>query len=260
MTNDAQRAVERSVTLNASPDVVWKALTDARELTRWFPLDADVQPGPGGMIHMRWGEAYDDTSRIQVWEPGRHLRIGFPTEGPAPVVTDYYLEAQGGSTVLRVVTSGFGEGDDWEQFYDGVSAGWDFELRSLKHYLERHRGEDRQVAWVTAPYPDGDRAAAWAAVTGADGFFGAAGLGALREGGSLAARTRDGTELTGEVLIYRPPRILVARIENWNDALFRLELEGHKGVWLWFATWGVTPEKIGAVEERWRKELPVVVG
>lgn len=260
MTQDTSRAVERTVTLDAPVDAVWKALTDAQELTRWFPLEAEVRPGVGGAIRMRWGTAYDDASRIEVWEPGRHLRIAFPTEGPAPVATDYYLRAEGGATVLRVVTSGFGEGGDWEQFYEGVSAGWDFELRSLAHYLERHRGEERHVAWVTAPYPDGDRDAAWDAVTGAGGFFGPRGLGDLREGGSLAVRTVDGTELTGEVLIFRPGKILVARIENWNDALFRLELEGHLGVWIWFATWGGSPEKIQAVEERWREELPAAVG
>ena len=31
------RSIEIEVPINASPEAVWKALTDPRELTRWFP-------------------------------------------------------------------------------------------------------------------------------------------------------------------------------------------------------------------------------
>lgn len=33
---------------------VWRALTEAEELTRWFPLQARVTPGEGGEIWMSW--------------------------------------------------------------------------------------------------------------------------------------------------------------------------------------------------------------
>ncbi len=48
------RAVEREIEIDAPVGAVWKALTDAEELTRWFPLNAGVTPGVGGSVWMSW--------------------------------------------------------------------------------------------------------------------------------------------------------------------------------------------------------------
>ena len=45
-----ERKLEREVMLEAPVDKVWKALTDAQELKKWFPLEARVTPGAGGEI------------------------------------------------------------------------------------------------------------------------------------------------------------------------------------------------------------------
>jgi uncharacterized protein YndB with AHSA1/START domain len=45
-----ERRVEREIEINAVVEDVWKALTDANELARWFPLEARVTPGVGGKI------------------------------------------------------------------------------------------------------------------------------------------------------------------------------------------------------------------
>ena len=45
-----QRLFEMSIDIEATPEHVWKALTDAAELTRWFPLQARVTPGTGGSM------------------------------------------------------------------------------------------------------------------------------------------------------------------------------------------------------------------
>ena len=41
------RKIERAITIEVPVDAVWKALTDAAELTRWFPLRVSVSPGAG---------------------------------------------------------------------------------------------------------------------------------------------------------------------------------------------------------------------
>jgi uncharacterized protein YndB with AHSA1/START domain len=145
---DHTRVVEQTIEVKAPTDVVWAALTEATQLTRWFPLDATVTPGEGGTIWMSWGEMYEADSGIEVWKPNEHLRARFPVVGGRALATDFYLQGKGGRTVLRVVTSGFGAGADWDNDYDGVRFGWAFELQGLRHYLERHRGEDRIVARV----------------------------------------------------------------------------------------------------------------
>lgn len=251
------RSVERTIEIQAPVDAVWKALTDAAELTRWFPLEASVTPGVGGTIRLRWDDVYDSEGRIELWEPGRRLRAQFPHTGSAWLVTDYHLEGRGGSTVLRVVTSGFGEGADWDVQYDGVGSGWDFELRQLRHYLERHAGRDRRVALArgrtTQPIVE-----VWRRLTGPDGWFGPEGLEDLRPGAPYRARTVTGHDLAGVVETWRPPRQFSGSVDAWNHAFFRVELEGADGaadVWLWLATWDVPADEVRAVEGAWQEAL-----
>jgi len=157
----AARRFEVSLDIDAPADAVWSALTQASELTRWFPLEASVTPGEGGSMHWAWGDRWSWGSRITAWEPNRHLRLvetrqGFDADGKQlqrpdanrDLVMDITLETHGGSTRVRLVHSGFGHGADWDDELDGISSGWQYELRSLKHYLEGHRGRDRVAAWV----------------------------------------------------------------------------------------------------------------
>jgi uncharacterized protein YndB with AHSA1/START domain len=144
------RSAEGQMAIDASAERVWRALTDARELERWFPLDARVEPGEGGTIFMSWRNEFAADMRILVWDPPRHLRTAWPfhaDDQPAQV-TDYTIESHGGRTVVRAVTSGFPLDSSWDGWVEGTRRGWAFELRSLKHYLERHEGEPRHVAYL----------------------------------------------------------------------------------------------------------------
>ncbi len=165
------RAVEREIEIEAPVAAVWKAITDAEELTRWFPLDAGVTPGVGGSIWMTWTEGKGQAVPIEIWEPERHLRTGAPAGAAPQIATDFYLEGRGGGTVLRVVSSGFGVEDEWDELYAAWARGWDFELRGLRHYMERHLGERRLVAVANTPYTCSDDEA-WARVVQAEGWFG----------------------------------------------------------------------------------------
>jgi uncharacterized protein YndB with AHSA1/START domain len=49
-----------SIDINATPENVWRALTGAGELMRWFPLQARVTPGTGGQTGVRvWLTTHD---------------------------------------------------------------------------------------------------------------------------------------------------------------------------------------------------------
>ena len=239
MSPDAGRRIERAIVIDAPIDAVWKALTDATELTRWFPLHASVTPGAGGVIRLRWDEDYDADSAIEIWEPDRHLRIGFPHHPPVLLATDYHLENARGRTILRVVTSGFGKGADWDDWYAGVGAGWDFELRGLKHYLEHHRGKDRQVARarrsLTIP-----REAAWERLTGPGGWL-------------------EGTGLTGTTLLRTPPTQLVTTVDQLDNAILRIELEFGNRVIAWLSAWGASAAAIETINAEWQRTLPAAL-
>lgn len=104
-----------------------------------------------------------------------------------------------------MVSSGFGQGDAWDEMFEGVRCGWAFELRSLRHYLERHRGTNRQTVWVRKDFT-GSHAAGWAHLTGPGGWFGPAGLPALVPGERYATRTAAGDLLEGRAKLWEPPR------------------------------------------------------
>ena len=155
------RKIEASIDIAAPADRVWRALTEARELTRWFPLEARVVPGVGGSMYWGWGDGWSGESRITAWEPDRRLtlvetRQGFDADGrplttpgnARELVVEITLESRAGTTTVRLVHSGFGTGADWDDELEGTSNGWQCELRNLRLYVERHFGRDRHLAWA----------------------------------------------------------------------------------------------------------------
>lgn len=252
-TAGAARTVERQIEIAAPPDAVWKALTDADELIRWFPLEARITPGQNGTVWMRWDESETVDDRIDVWEPERRLRLVGKDGSWASIATDYYLQGKSGGTVLRVVSSGFGDDATDDEAVQGFGCGWDFELRGLRHYLERHRGLRRIVAWARARCSAGYEHA-WARLTGPEGFFGAAGLPEGESGRPYALTTVTGDRLDGAVMLAQAPYQFAATVEGWNGALFRAHLYGGTAM-LWLSTYGVASDRVRQLERSWQAAL-----
>jgi uncharacterized protein YndB with AHSA1/START domain len=250
-----QRSVMREIEIDVPVDIVWKALTDAEELVRWFPVEARVNPELGGSIWMRWDDTEFDAGKITVWEPGQHLRTEDLGGTWAGVATDYFLRPtpSGRGTILRVVSSGFGEGEAWNEALDAFGSGWDFELRGLRHYLTRHRGERRVALRARVPYQT-SHADAWNRVVGPSGWLGVDPSVSLEPGERLAARTRTGHALRGLIHHVKAPRQLVVELEQWNNAFFRVQLYGG-AVWLWASTYGVPETEVAEVRRTWQDSL-----
>lgn len=264
----AKRSIEVELNIPAPVDAVWRALTDARELTRWFPMQAEVTPGQGGKVTMIWDEIRTD-SRIDAWEPNRHLRtVGWAPETPAEftagekpitdlnaLVLDYYLEAHGGTTVLRLVHSGFASGSSWdEEFFGGVNRGWAFELRALRHYLQFHSGKDREVRWVRVLL-DGSYEDAWEAMlnlwTGTD-------FSRCSEGDPYKLVAADGEVFSGKTVAYHPGRQFGGTVDQMNNGLMRFALDecgNGPEACIWLTTYGVPSAELDAFAERWRRKL-----
>jgi uncharacterized protein YndB with AHSA1/START domain len=246
------RAFEMALDIEAAPDDVWTALTEAGELVRWFPLSASVTPGAGGAMRWAWDEAWPWTFRVDAWEPGRRLRLlhegyrpfdaaGQPVgDAPAagPVAVEFTLEAGGGGTRLRLVHSGFGRGAEWDDEFDGISHGWPFELCSLRHYLRHHRGRDRQFVWARATTAL-EPAAAWARLTSAEGF--ALSPARPQPGAPCEVRAASGERFSGTAELFAPPHEMAGTVSALDDGIFRLatyRAAGKSGITVWLATWG----------------------
>jgi uncharacterized protein YndB with AHSA1/START domain len=66
-------AIERTVTLPASPEAVWAALTDGSQLSEWFGAAATVDPRPGGHAIFVWASGEERRAVVETAEPHREL-------------------------------------------------------------------------------------------------------------------------------------------------------------------------------------------
>lgn len=277
-----RRRIEASIEIEAPIEAVWKALTDAEELTRWFPLQARVQPEVGGSIWLSWGPPHEGEGRIETWEPNRRLRtvdqgfgnsdlVGAPRQADGLVAgqggdhpakaqasLDYQLEGRPGKTTLHLVHSGFGQDNDWDEEFDSARRVWQHELRSLRHYLERHRGTPRLAIWPRVPLPmNCSVMQAWERLTSRDALLRSGTIAGLREGTRYDIKTAAGDELRGTVVINQPPDF-TATVDNLNDGLFRIKIEASHGIreaGLWLSTYRVPAEQVEAIESGWSEML-----
>jgi uncharacterized protein YndB with AHSA1/START domain len=261
------RSAEYVVPIAAPATAVWQALTDPRELERWFPLTANVVPGIGGEYTLRWRDAHSgDDWPILAWEPQRHLAIGMPKPNGAPglghVVTDFKLEERAGTTVLRVVASGFDPDAKWDTFFNGIRRGWRFELRSLRHYLEHHRGRTRIVAWARAHF-DAAPDRIWSMLFGPGGWIADAPIDRATDGDRYRLTAPDGTVMSGTVCISDRPTDFAGTIDEMSDALLRLELQPqHSGyqVGIWVAAYDSSADQMDGLQRRWQEALTALAG
>jgi hypothetical protein len=174
-----------------------------------------------------------------------------PESAAVRIATDYWLEGRGGGTVLRLVHSGFQRSAEWDDEFDATRRGWGFELRGLRHYLERHRGSDRDVAWVRVQIA-GDATAACARLLGREGLCAEGGVRGLAEGDAYDIRTVAGERLRGRVLV-NGSRDFAATVSDLNDALLRVKTEdfaGQREASMWLSAYGVERDTLRRFEER----------
>ena len=93
--------IRKEIVLPATRDEVWEALTDPRELERWFANDVDLDLRPGGGATFRWGNGESRRATVTEVEPGE--RLAFEWEGEGEVEFTLADEAEG--TRLTVVES-----------------------------------------------------------------------------------------------------------------------------------------------------------
>ena len=250
------KRLRKEIQVAASPAAVWKALTDVEELARWFPLAARVTPGENGSVFLSWGPGCEGESRITGWEPHKLLRVVQQVEeiaGPEGVTIEWKLEQRGGGTVVRLAQSGFSAGGDCaDEYFASTEYGWGFLLVNLRHYLERHAGTQRRVAWPRRK-TELSREEAYRRLAAAGGLF-REGAGGLKDGGEYMLESAGGESYEGRVEFVRPPRGFCVTVRQLNDALFWLTIEGIAGqleAQIWLSTYNLPQAKVEAFEKEW---------
>lgn len=150
-TPDVPYRFELSLEVPGTADQVWQAIATASGISAWM-CPTEGEPGPGGTITFDMGPEASSTARITGWEPGRRLEyeedwaslMGHAGAAVTPLATEFVVETRsGGTCVVRVVSSAFGAGADWEdEFWAEMDTGWAAMLDNLRLYLTFFPGQE----------------------------------------------------------------------------------------------------------------------
>ncbi len=141
---------ELSVEVPGTPEQVWDAIATANGISSWL-LPTDLDPRVGGEVRFHMGDT-DSVGSITEYDPPHRITYIEPDwaeladQGGAPVTplaTEFVVEAKaGGTCIVRVVSSAFGTGADWEEdFWTGMVEGWLPRFEILKHVLADFPGQ-----------------------------------------------------------------------------------------------------------------------
>ncbi|MGI9822919.1 SRPBCC family protein [Agromyces sp. Marseille-Q5079] len=147
---------------DADPELVWDAISTGPGLSSWFMGATDVDLD-ARTVRTTMGDVALE-SAIEAYEPGRRFSFrGAESPDGRFFAMEFLVEARAsGSTVLRMVSSGFLPGDDWEDEYEAMLAGGRIHRQTLVEYLTHFAGRPGVAVAAFAPVGDLDRR--WAAM------------------------------------------------------------------------------------------------
>ena len=123
-----------------TPEQVWDAIATANGISSWM-MPTDLEEREGGAVVLPHGPRGQSEGTVTGWDPPRRLvyeepdwagLAGQDRATVTPLVTEFLVEAtSGGTCVVRVVSSAFGTGADWEEeFFDEHGSGLDADVRA----------------------------------------------------------------------------------------------------------------------------------
>jgi uncharacterized protein YndB with AHSA1/START domain len=226
MSTKPTRDIELSVELDATPEEVFRAVTDGTELAKWMAPEAGSTPPEGGKkgsIWVSWGPGMKTEREVEIWDEPKHVRhpAGKSSETKAALYADWSIEArEGGKTTLRLVHSGFSAGADWDNEYDSHVRGWKLMLQNLRQYFARHKNQPT----VHVPFMskvESPSSELWKKLLEKFAFASTPSV-----GDAFRFTTEKGETLSGEVDLVTEGRDLAVVVKEYGDALLRVSLEG----------------------------------
>ena len=129
-----------TVVIKSPKNVVFKALTNADDLMRWFPTRVESDPRTGGKFKYTWEFANASENGSQEGEyvdvtPNEMLSYTWKTES-VPTLVSIQLSESGEETTVELDHASLQEGADSEKLHNDHANQWEFFLMNLKGYLE----------------------------------------------------------------------------------------------------------------------------
>jgi uncharacterized protein YndB with AHSA1/START domain len=236
----------------ATPEEVYEAWADPEEIAHWFVDRARGQARVGSTftwVFEKFG--YEIPYEVVAAEPGRRFALGGEAPGSGPFLLEISITREGGETRVTLVNSGFLDGAEWDEEYEGIVSGWTNALAALKLYLESYRGRPKTSILAMKPaeyaydrllpyYATAEGLGRWLATSASIG-----GVGEL-----CALRFSDGRSLTGRVLAKTRWEVAL----SWEEVHGMLELKGFrfpgagKVVAARVLSWDLPPAEAAALE------------
>ncbi len=273
------RRVEAEIEVEVGPQPAWEAFADPEKLAGWFVDEARGRAESGSIqtwVFERFG--YEIPYRVIEAVPGEKVVYGPGSEEMPPFILEVTFQqagdpsagqaggpsseqAAGPSTRIRLVNSGFGDPEGWDEQYEGVRSGWIMALGALKEYLEHHDGEPRTLFMATRPadyayeklrpwYLEGEKLGSWL------------GEGAIppEPGSSFHLELEEGETLSGRVLAVSDWEVAV----SWEEIDGVLELKGFRQgdqqvIALRGWGWGMDQERAHTLEQQMERALERLV-
>ena len=162
-----EHRMERTLEVATTPEQVWDAIATADGISAWM-VPTRLDPQIGGEVSFDLGE-FTSTGVVTDYTPSVRFAyeepwpiadkveavpvamvewfdaIGVPLSevhhdlsSVTPIATEFLIEAaSGGSCVIRVVTSAYGSGADWEnEFFAEMVAAWGALLDNLATHFD----------------------------------------------------------------------------------------------------------------------------
>jgi uncharacterized protein YndB with AHSA1/START domain len=140
--------LEREILIEAPVEVVWSVVTEPEHISGWFGDTAEIELRPGGALRLGWSDqGHTVQGTIETVEPPHFLAYTWRNANPGnelpageSTLVEFRLSAEGDSTRLKVVESGFPRlslaPDASQDLADGHRRGWVQELDELREYAE----------------------------------------------------------------------------------------------------------------------------
>jgi uncharacterized protein YndB with AHSA1/START domain len=131
--------IEQSYYFDASPETVFKALTDPKILVKWFLTKAYVDPREGGDYDFDWLVGYHYSGKIMRFEKNKAVSYSWARDTTA----SFEIAKEGRGTLLKLRHGTF---TDPEPF--GVaSSRWGYYLTNMKSVIEHGSDLRAKLDW-----------------------------------------------------------------------------------------------------------------
>lgn len=248
------RVIRAEIRTSATPRQVWEAWTDPQKLAHWFVDKASGVSTVGGTMTWEFERfGYVLPYEVVASVPERQFALQWnPPPGNPAGILEIQIERESGETVVRLINSGFREGAEWDDEYEGTVSGWQMALAVLKYYLENYFGQPKSYFFAMRPasftfdqlrpyFLESSGLAKWLTTSGAIG----------KPGGRCELALRDDGKLTGRVLAVTNREVAL----SWEEIRGVLELKafpmGPKRVLsIWGCGWNLDPTRAKEIERR----------